>query len=76
MTHLPVHASWLNQIEIYFSILTRKALVAGESFDNLQALAERILAFESHYNQTAHPFNWRYTRADLNAYLTRLGNAA
>jgi transposase len=75
MIHLPVHASWLNQIEIYFSILSRKALT-GESFDNLEALTERILAFEHRYNQTAQPFNWRYTRADLNAYLTRLGPAA
>lgn len=75
MIHLPVHASWLNQIEIYFSILTRKAL-AGESFDNLERLAERILAFEHLHNQTAQPFDWRYTRADLNAHLTRLGHAA
>lgn len=75
MIHLPVHASWLNQIEIYFSILTRKALT-GESFDSLQALNDRILAFEHHYNQTGHPFNWRYTRADLNAYLARHHQAA
>lgn len=71
MVHLPVHASWLNQIEIYFSILTRKAL-AGESFDDLEALADRIHAFEQRYNQTAKPFKWRYTRTDLNSYLTKL----
>lgn len=75
MVHLPVHASWLNQIEIYFSILTRKAL-AGESFDNLDALADRIQQFEHRYNQTARPFRWRYTRADLNAHLTQRDHAA
>lgn len=75
MVHLPVHASWLNQIEIYFSILTRKAL-PGESFDNLDALAQRIQQFEHRYNQTARPFRWRYTRADLNARLAQRDHAA
>jgi hypothetical protein len=64
LVHLPVHASWLNQIEIYFSILQRKA-IAPADFTDLDALADRVLAFQDRYNQTAAPFNWRYTRADL-----------
>ncbi len=71
LVHLPIHASWLNQIEIYFSILQRKAITPGD-FANLDDLATRILAFQDRYNTTATPFDWRYTRNDLNAFLTRL----
>nr|WP_206025752.1 IS630 family transposase [Rhodococcus sp. 14C212] len=71
LVHLPVHASWLNQVEIYFSVLHRKA-IAPVDFADLDALATRILAFEDRYNTTARPFDWRYTRADLNDYLARL----
>jgi transposase len=74
LVHLPVHASWLNQIEIYFSILQRKAITPGD-FADLDALAERVLAFQDRYNATAEPFDWRYTRNDLNAFLTRLAAA-
>lgn len=73
LVHLPVHASWLNQVEIYFSILQRKAIATGD-FADLDDLAERILAFQNRYNQTAEPFGWNYTRDDLNAYLDRLNN--
>lgn len=73
LVHLPVHASWLNQVEIYFSILQRKAIATGD-FHDLDHLAERILAFQQRFNTTAAPFNWRYTRKDLNNYLTRLRN--
>ena len=73
LVHLPIHASWLNQIEIYFSILQRKALTPND-FADLDALATRILAFESHYRQIARPFDWTFTRADLDALLTRLAN--
>lgn len=59
LVHTPVHASWLNQIEIYFSILARKAL-HGASFDTLDDLAQRILAFQDWYNTTSHPFNWTW----------------
>lgn len=75
LVHLPVHASWLNQIEIYFSILQRKAITPRD-FTDLDALAERILAFQHRYNATAEPFDWRYTRNDLNKLLTRLNTAA
>lgn len=71
MVHTPIHASWLNQIEIYFSILTRKAL-HGMSFASLDDLAGRILAFQDWYNLTSRPFNWTWTRAQLNDYLHRL----
>jgi DDE superfamily endonuclease len=73
LIHLPVHASWLNQIEIYFSILQRKALTPNE-FKDLDALAARITAFEEHYRQIAQPFEWTFTRAKLDALLTRLTN--
>lgn len=71
MAHTPVHASWLNQIEIYFSILARKAL-HGASFATLDDLAGRILAFQDWYNTTSRPFNWTWNRAQLNDYLNRL----
>jgi transposase len=71
LVHLPVHASWLNQVEIYFSILQRKAIATGD-FADLDDLATRILAFQQRYNATAIPFDWRYTSHDLNDYLTRL----
>ena len=64
LIHLPIHASWLNQIEIYFSILQRKALTAND-FADLDALAARITAFENHYRQIATPFDWSFTRPDL-----------
>jgi hypothetical protein len=71
LVHLPVHASWLNQIEIVFSILQRKALTPN-NFGSLEELAERILAFENHYRQIAQPFDWTFTRRDLDAVLTKI----
>jgi transposase len=71
LVHLPVHASWLNQVEIYFSILQRKA-IKPDNFRDLDHLAERVLGFQHRYNTTATPFDWNYTREDLNAFLTRL----
>jgi hypothetical protein len=71
MVHLPAHASWLNQVEVYFSALRRKLLTPND-FGDLDSLAEQILAIEHHYNATARPFDWRFTRTDLNQLLTRL----
>lgn len=71
LVHLPVHASWLNQVEIYFSILQRKAINPAD-FADLDDLATRILAFQDRYNTTATPFDWKYTRTDLNEFLVRL----
>jgi hypothetical protein len=69
--HGPVHASWLNQIEIYFSIVQRKALTPND-FPCLEAVAERLANFERYYESIAHPFEWKYTRADLNALIARM----
>jgi hypothetical protein len=71
MVHLPVHASWLNQVEVYFFVLQRK-LLTPDDFGDLDGLAEQVLAFERHYNATARPFDWRFTRTDLNQLLTRI----
>ncbi len=71
LIHLPIHASWLNQIEIYFSILQRKALTPND-FDNLDALATRIAAFEQRYRRIARPFDWTFTRHDLDRVLARI----
>ena len=73
LVHLPVHASWLNQVEIYFSILQRKAISPAD-FEDLDELATRILAFQHRYNTTAQPFDWTYTRHDLNNFLKRLND--
>jgi hypothetical protein len=71
LVHLPVHASWLNQAEIFFSILQRKVLTPNDLTD-LDALAARILAFQDRHNATATPFDWRFTRADLDRRLQRI----
>jgi transposase len=68
---LPVHASWLNQIELYFSILQRKALTPND-LPTLQALAERILGFQERYDRTAKPFRWNFTRNDLKQRMKQL----
>ena len=69
--HGPVHASWLNQIEIYFSILQRKALTPND-FPSPEAVQERILSFQRYYETIASPFEWKFTRSDLDALLTRI----
>ena len=71
MVHLPVHASWLNQVEVCFSVLQRKALVPDD-FEDLDEAATQVLAFEKHYNAAARPFDWRFTRTDLNQLLARV----
>ena len=69
--HGPVHASWLNQIEIYFSVVQRKALTPND-FPSLAAVAERLANFERYYESIAHPFEWKFTRSDLNALIARM----
>jgi DDE superfamily endonuclease len=71
LVHLPVHASWLNQIEIYFSILQRKALTPRH-FASLDHLANRITSFQADWQRHATPIDWRYTRRDLDQLLDRL----
>ncbi len=71
LVHLPTHASWLNQIEIYFSIVQRKVLTPND-FPDLAAVETRLLAFTALYNDTAVPFHWRFTRQQLNDRLAAL----
>ena len=71
LVHLPLHASWLSQIEIYVSIVQRKALQPND-FPDLTALARRPNEFEHHYNKVAEPFDWRFTRRELDQLLLRL----
>jgi len=71
LIHTPIHASWLNQIEIYFSIIQRK-VVTPNDFTNLHQIRERLTAFENRYNTLARPFAWRYTKAHLNELLKRI----
>jgi hypothetical protein len=73
LVHLPVHASWLNQIEIYFSILQRKALTPND-FSSLAALEERILGFQARWQDVAEPFEWNFTRRNLHALMARLSD--
>jgi hypothetical protein len=65
-----VHASWLNQVEIFFSIIQKK-VVSPNDFASLDELQHTLLAFVNRYNQTARPFNWKFTAADLAALLDR-----
>jgi len=71
LVHTPVHASWLNQIEIYFSIVQRKVLTPND-FTSLADVEDRLLRFQEHYEAIAQPFEWRFTRYDLLALLNRL----
>jgi hypothetical protein len=73
LVHLPVHASWLNQVEIYFSVIQRKVLDPNDIAD-LDELRQRLLAFEQLYQQAAKPFEWKFTRQDLAKLLQRLAN--
>lgn len=69
--HTPVHASWLNQIEIYFSVVQRKVLTPNE-FPNLQVLEKTLMDFQAYYETMARPFEWKFTQADLAELLTKL----
>lgn len=71
VVHTPIHASWLNQVEIYFSIIQRKVLMPND-FNSLTALQDRLLAFQQHYQTAAKPFRWRFTRRDLHSVLATL----
>ena len=75
LIHLPVHASWLNQIEIYFGVIQRKVLSPND-FADLDAVEHRLLAFGERYEQLATPFEWRFTRADLRRLMARLERSA
>ncbi len=66
-----MHASWLNQVELFFSILQRKLLQPND-FESTAELARALNRFERHYNEIAEPFDWKFTREDLVALIARL----
>ena len=71
LIHLPKHASWLNQVEIYFSVVQRK-VVSPNDFHTLDEVETRLLDFQQYYEQIATPFEWKFTKDDLNALLERI----
>jgi transposase len=71
LIHLPRHASWLDQAEIYFAVVQRKALTPND-FTDLGQIRERLAAFETRYNAIARPFSWNFTRTDLDNLLHRI----
>jgi hypothetical protein len=71
MVHTPVHASWLNQVEIYFSIVQRKVLSPND-FTDLDQVEQRLDAFQQRYNANARPFKWKFTPTDLENLLARI----
>lgn len=75
LVHTPVHASWLNQIEIYFSIVQRKVLTPND-FTSLAEIEERLLGFQVRYEQIATPFEWNFRREDLDRLMSKLRKLA
>ena len=73
LIHLPVHASWVNQFEIYFSIVQRKALTPND-FATLPQLARHLMDFGQHYRSIARPFQWTFTRAKLDRVIEKITN--
>jgi DDE superfamily endonuclease len=71
LVHTPVHASWLNQAEIYFSVAQRKVLTPND-FADPDTLEQQLLAFGRPYEKIATPFEWKFTRADLDRLTQRL----
>jgi len=71
MIHTPVHASWLNHVEIFFSVIQKKVIPPND-FPSLEKLSGTLLAFIDRYNRTARPFSWKYTANDLRDLLRRI----
>ena len=71
LVHTPVHASWLNQVEIYFSKIQRKVLTPND-FADLKEIEQRLRLYEELTNQNPRPFNWKFDRAKLTRFLERL----
>ena len=70
LVHTPIHASWLNQVEIYFSIIQRKVLTPND-FAKLDAVRLRLALYEELSNRTPRPFAWKFTRQDMLNWLKR-----
>jgi DDE superfamily endonuclease len=71
LVHTPVHASWLNQVEIYFSIIQWKVLTPND-FADLEAIRLRLALYETLSNQSPTPFQWKFDRTKLTALLTKI----
>jgi hypothetical protein len=71
LVHTPVHASWLNQVEIYFSIIQRKVLTPND-FPDLEALRLRLALYEELSNRRPRPFAWKFDRAKLVALMAKI----
>jgi len=71
LVHTPIHASWLNQIEIYFSVVQRKCLMPNE-FDDLHAVEQQLIAFQSYYEEIATPFHWKFTKENLKMIMNKI----
>jgi hypothetical protein len=71
LVHTPVHASWLNQVEIYFSIIQRKVLTPND-FASLEEVEQRLRLYEELSNREPRPFNWKFDRAALQEFLKKL----
>lgn len=71
LVHTPVHASWLNQVEIYFSIIQRKVLTPND-FASLEEVEQRLRLYEALSNQKPRPFEWKFDRIKLAEFLERL----
>ena len=71
LVHTPVHASWLNQAEIYFSIIQRKVLTPND-FTDLEAIRLRLALYEALSNQNPTPFQWKFDRTKLTALLAKI----
>jgi hypothetical protein len=71
LVHTPIHASWLNQIEVYFSIVERKLLTPSD-FSDLGALRRGLMGFQNRYQRAAKPFKWTFTRRDLHVLIAKL----
>ncbi len=69
--HTPIHASWLNQLEVYFSVIQRK-LLTPSTFDSLVDLKHALMGFQARYQRAAKPFKWTFTRRDLHVLLAKL----
>ncbi|MFF0066996.1 transposase [Streptomyces sp. NPDC005279] len=75
LVHTPVHASWLNQVKIFFSVVQRK-VVSPNDFTDLGQVGDRLRAFEDRYNATAQPLQWKLTTSDLDDLMARLDRHA
>ena len=71
LVHTPVHAIWLNQVEIYFSIIQRKVLTPND-FASLEEVEQRLRLYEELSNRELRPFQWKFDRAALQTFLAKL----